>query len=44
MFIGANTPCYMGMVIGEHVLDSDMEMNPCKKKQLTNIRTVSHEE
>lgn len=32
------------MVIGEHVLDTDMEMNPCKSKKLTNVRTVGHEE
>ena len=34
----------MGMVIGEHVLENDMEMNPCKAKQLTNIRTKGKEE
>lgn len=44
LFIGAGTPCYMGMVIGEHVLDTDMEMNPCKSKKLTNVRTVGHED
>ena len=32
LFIGPNTPSYMGMVIGEYVLESDMEMNPCKVK------------
>jgi len=44
LFVGANTPTYMGMVIGEHVLDSDMEMNPCKSKKVTNVRAVGHEE
>jgi GTP-binding protein len=34
----------MGHVIGEHVLETDMEMNPCKAKQLTNIRTKGSEE
>lgn len=45
LFIGPNTPCYPGMVIGEYVLeDTDMEMNPVKAKKLTNIRTVGSEE
>lgn len=45
LFIGANTPVYPGMVIGEYCLeDTDMEMNPTKSKKLTNIRTVGHEE
>ena len=37
-------PVYEGMVIGEHVLESDMDMNPCKAKELTNIRTKGSEE
>ena len=37
-------PVYEGMVIGEHVLESDMDMNPCKAKQLTNIRTKGSED
>lgn len=44
LFVGPNTPVYAGMVIGEYVLDDDMEMNPCKAKHLTNIRTKSHED
>ena len=44
LFIGINTPCYMGQVIGEYVLDDDMEMNPCKTKHLTNIRSKGSEE
>ena len=34
----------MGHVIGEHVLDDDMNMNPCKAKKLTNIRTKGSED
>jgi GTP-binding protein len=34
----------MGHVIGEHVLETDMEMNPCKTKHLTNVRTKGSEE
>ena len=32
------TPTYEGMVIGEHVLEADMEMNAVKAKEVTNIR------
>ena len=42
--MGANMPVYEGMVIGEHVLASDMNMNPVKAKQLTNIRTKGSED
>merc|ERR1712100_966668 len=34
----------MGHVIGEHILDKDMNMNPCKAKQLSNVRTKGSEE
>jgi GTP-binding protein len=44
LFIGHATPCYAGMVIGEHVLETDMDMNPCKAKKLTNVRSVGHED
>lgn len=32
------------MVIGEHVLETDLEMNPTKAKELTNIRTKGSED
>ena len=44
LYVGANYPTYEGMVIGEHVLETDMEMNPCKAKHLTNIRVKGSEE
>ena len=34
----------MGHVIGEHVLETDMEMNAVRAKQLTNIRVKGSEE
>ena len=30
----------MGMLVGEHTRDNDLEVNPLKAKQLTNFRTV----
>jgi len=44
LFVAPNFPVYEGLVIGEHVLDTDMEMNPTKAKALTNIRTQGKEE
>ena len=38
IFIEASTPVYEGMVIGENAKPSDLEVNPLKAKQLTNIR------
>lgn len=40
MFIGVGSPIYEGMVIGEHVLESDMEMNAVRAKAMTNIRVT----
>ena len=38
MFIEAGAAVYQGMIIGEHARGSDLEVNPLKSKQLTNIR------
>ncbi len=38
LFIGAGERVYGGMIIGEHNRGSDLEVNPLKAKQLTNIR------
>jgi GTP-binding protein len=38
LFIGAGVKVYEGMVIGEHSRGRDLEVNPMKAKQLTNIR------
>ena len=37
-FIGAGEDVYTGMVIGENSKDNDLEVNPLKAKQLTNMR------
>ena len=31
-------------MIGEHVLEEDIEMNPTKTKKVTNVRSVHAEE
>lgn len=44
MFIDPGFQVYPGMIIGEHNRGNDLEVNPLKAKQLTNIRTHSHDE
>ena len=38
LFIGPGEKVYAGMVVGENPKGDDMEINVCKKKQLTNTR------
>ncbi|WP_104758170.1 translational GTPase TypA [Helicobacter salomonis] len=38
LFIAPQTKVYVGMVIGEHSRDNDLEVNPIKSKHLTNMR------
>ncbi|ABK90043.1 translational GTPase TypA [Francisella tularensis subsp. novicida] len=44
MFIGHGTDVYEGMIIGIHNRDNDLVVNPCKGKQLTNIRASGKDE
>ena len=44
MFIEHNSPVYVGMIIGEHTKPNDLEVNPTKSKQLTNIRAAGKDE
>ncbi len=44
MFISPNQPVYEGMIIGENTREMDMDVNPCKKKNVSNMRTSSSDE
>ena len=44
LFVSPGTACYGGMIIGESTRDEDLEVNPTKAKQLTNIRNTGSEE
>jgi GTP-binding protein len=44
MFIIPGTQVYQGMIIGAHTRDNDLDVNPIKGKQLTNIRTTAKDE
>jgi GTP-binding protein len=38
LFIEPGEPIYEGMLIGEHNKASDLNVNPCKEKKLSNVR------
>lgn len=38
LIVGPATDVYVGMVVGIHNRDNDLNVNPCKNKQLTNTR------
>ena len=38
LFVGPKAKVYEGMIIGEHSRENDLEVNPIKGKQLTNMR------
>jgi len=44
LFIGPQTQVYSGMIVGEHTKENDLEVNPIKGKELTNMRTSSADE
>ena len=44
LFIGPGTPVYAGMVVGICSRNEDMNVNVCKKKQLTNMRASGSDE
>ena len=44
LFITTGAKVYQGMIIGENAKDNDLDVNPLKAKQLTNIRTTSKDE
>jgi GTP-binding protein len=44
MFINPGADVYAGMIVGAHTRGNDLDVNPIKAKQLTNIRTTSKDE
>jgi len=43
-FIGAGEPVYEGMVLGEYARETNLPVNVCREKKLTNIRAAGHDE
>ncbi len=44
MFVVPGTKVYEGMIIGENSRDNDLEVNPLKAKQLSNVRASGKDE
>ena len=44
MFVGAGEKTYQGMIIGENAQPDDLDVNPMKAKQLTNVRASGKDE
>jgi GTP-binding protein len=44
LFIGPGETVYGGMIIGEHSRPTDLDVNPLKSKQLTNIRAAGRDD
>ncbi len=44
LFLGPNEKVYEGMIVGENSRENDMDVNPCKKKHVTNMRASGSDE
>ena len=44
MFVSPGDDTYTGMVVGEHSRPSDLDVNPCRAKKVTNMRATGHDE
>ena len=44
MFVGAGERTYQGMIVGENAKPEDLDVNPLKAKQLTNVRASGKDE
>jgi len=43
-FINAGDPVYEGMIVGEYSRETNLPVNVCREKKLTNIRAAGHDE
>ncbi len=43
-FVEAGVPVYEGMIVGEHCKEGDLDVNVCREKKLTNIRSAGRDE
>ncbi|HQT38736.1 MAG TPA: translational GTPase TypA [Acidocella sp.] len=44
MFVNPGEKVYVGMILGEHSRENDLDINPVKEKKLTNIRAAGKDE
>ncbi|MBB3173831.1 GTP-binding protein [Endobacter medicaginis] len=44
LFVDPGEKVYVGMILGEHSRENDLDVNPVKEKKLTNIRAAGKDE
>ncbi len=44
LFVGPQAVVYEGMVVGEHNRESDLDVNVCREKKLTNVRSKNRDD
>lgn len=44
LFVAPGMDAYDGMIVGEHSRETDLDVNPVRSKELTNIRAASKDE
>ena len=44
LFLGPGVEVYEGMVVGQHIRDRDLEVNVCRTKHLTNMRSSTSDQ
>jgi GTP-binding protein len=44
MFVGPGVEVYEGMIVGENARADDMDVNACKEKKLSNVRSSTGDE
>ena len=44
MFVGAGEHVYGGQIVGEHIRESELVVNPCKEKKLSNVRAAGSDD
>ncbi len=44
LFVVPGDRVYEGMIVGEHNLDAELNVNPCKEKKLSNMRSTAKDE
>jgi GTP-binding protein len=44
MFVNPGDKVYVGMILGEHSRESDLDINPIKEKKLSNVRAAGKDD
>src|SRR6202789_939718 len=44
MFVSPGEKVYVGMILGEHSRESDLDINPIKEKKLSNVRAAGKDD